>query len=1287
MADMKIAMTLTMADLASPEIQKFKANLLGMQDAIKGLADTFKMATDSSASFGKSLLGLSGGAMASVGRLNGMLQGLGDRLSAVSQAATMSTAALQRMGEASATAETSALQPIVETLRAVSAQMGAVAIMGKRLATETDYVGDSFKVAGVSMRGAADAGGSLAQTLAAVDAETANLFQSSMVMNKEALKSAFTFQKAEAAATEYDASVTRIGATLQAVAAQTQEMIAATMTMDKTMLNAAFAATGLGDKSLGAGAKIAAMGDDAAAADTKMAGMHGTMKGLLELYASFKIGEGLKKSVEQASTYQQTMMMLKMRNLPASQVGALASGAQSLSNAIPLLNRNQALEAELAAQPGLPGQSAFSKNMRAQLLPGVTRLGLVAGTFGDAASMTHRVQNIFGIIEALGGAENVARAKMILQDVRGAIVASHGKLDVRSIETALRTTNPGIRTNMNSVEFRRELALQEEMKAARGGGSGGNTRIATLMNNIFMAANKGLMAKGAVAVMETLRLLNPADVHKYGKSSYYAAINPGALAGSSMASQSPSSWVQQYLLPALTKFGEMHWKRFGYSSNSAAAFSDPTQIGRANAEAAAYLASFRMGGQQFAGGLGLLGNPNVMAAVNSQIHAQNRATGISSQQDLQLRLNTAAGAAQKLDAQLVNLGIQVGTALLPALTQLANGISFITSAISNLNSHFPIFAKIEAWAAALVALMLGIKGVEWLMGIRQGFLALKAVDLGKVMLAWAADAVMATDAGAGLVAGLGGLGAVIAGLAAPITLAVVAIGGLGYAAYRLYNDLTSSHSLGMKPGYTHWTNNGHIGLGIKTGTTWTTGTAYGPAETAGEAAYAGAHGVPVLPGSIISRMGATPSAGSLVKHATAVAHAHQKAIDHLYAIADKAAAKANAVAAKMNAAALKLHLAFMAMTNPLGAKIAGVQLKYGGMAAQMTVSGHPGAASDALSIGQSKIMGIKYQAGMQHLGMLKANLHDTITGNAALVQTGAMTKMQAAQANISAQKQAAPAMVHILQTLIAMEKASAGYAHNLASQKIVANLKAQEATLKAMGSQLGYYSAKVKNVAQNAMTGLFQNMMHGQKTWGQMFGSFFASIGKSLENILAKSISSAIANALFTKKAAHGISSVFSFLTGGSAKGSGSLIGAAGSLLGNLFGSSSRGSASAFSGAGILGSGAFSAGGGGIMSSIGGWLKGITSIASIFGFASGANSIPNDMVANIHKGEMIIPAAGASLIRSGQASIGGMPAGNHVHLTIHAMDSQSVISALHSVRHEAAQMFINTASSMNLQGG
>lgn len=346
--------------------------------------------------------------------------------------------------------------------------------------------------------------------------------------------------------------------------------------------------------------------------------------------------------------------------------------------------------------------------------------------------------------------------------------------------------------------------------------------------------------------------------------------------------------------------------------------------------------------------------------------------------------------------------------------------------------------------------------------------------------------------------------------------------------------------------------------------------------------------------------------------------------------------------------------------------------QYAKISGGFAASGHMRYAKMALTVGNLLATKSQYGTGMAQYAAMKQNLHNTITGNAALVQTGAMTKMDAAQANINAQKKAAPAMLALLQNMIALEKASAGYATNMGSHKIVAALQAQVTAVKAMGGQLGYYTAKVKNITQNAMTGLFQNMMHGQKTWGQMFASFFASIGKGLENTLAKSISAAIANALFSKKAG---------------KGGASLLGGLTQLVGSIFGGGTGASTASkgLSGAGILGAGAFSKGPS-TMSMVSGGvslIKDITSIAGLFGFASGANNIPNDMVANIHKGEMIIPAGPAAAIRAGQGSVGG----NQLHLTVHAMDSQSVISALHSVRYEAAQMFINTQSSMNLGGG
>jgi hypothetical protein len=325
----------------------------------------------------------------------------------------------------------------------------------------------------------------------------------------------------------------------------------------------------------------------------------------------------------------------------------------------------------------------------------------------------------------------------------------------------------------------------------------------------------------------------------------------------------------------------------------------------------------------------------------------------------------------------------------------------------------------------------------------------------------------------------------------------------------------------------------------------------------------------------------------------------------------------------------------------------------------MAASGHPGAASDALAIGHHKVLQYQYQGAMEHLGALKGNLHQGLTNTAALVTAGSLTKMQAAQQTIQMQKQAAPAMIQAA-------NAALKYAKALGDPKLVQALQMQKAHLQAMGKQLGYYSASVKNTMQGAFTGLFNNIMHGQKTWGQMFYSFFATIGKGIENILAKSISQSITTSLFGKKANQGI---------------GSIIGGIAHMFGGLFGGSGSSGSSLFGGAGIMGAGAFKQRGGGILSDItagGSFLKDIFSV--IGSFAVGADNIPNDMVAQIHKGEMIIPAGPAEAIRSGA---GG---GNQLHLTIHAMDSQSVLSALHSVRSEAASMFLNTAAHQNLGG-
>ena len=90
-----------------------------------------------------------------------------------------------------------------------------------------------------------------------------------------------------------------------------------------------------------------------------------------------------------------------------------------------------------------------------------------------------------------------------------------------------------------------------------------------------------------------------------------------------------------------------------------------------------------------------------------------------------------------------------------------------------------------------------------------------------------------------------------------------------------------------------------------------------------------------------------------------------------------------------------------------------------------------------------------------------------------------------------------------------------------------------------------------------------------------------------------------------------------------------------------------------------------------------GWLLAPPAAAAAFGaveafgsgiasFAVGSYSIPSDMPANVHAGEMIIPKTFADSIRSGEATLGSGGGGDNYNVTIQAVDSQSFANLVNS---------------------
>ena len=1088
-------------------------------------------------------------------------------------------------------------------------------------------------------------------------------------------------------------------------------------------------ADALAGASVTAAGAIGGIGTAAEGADAKLAGMHGTMKGLIELYGALKIEEGLKKSVSDAATYQTEKLQLQQRNLAAGQYQAVLNQANQQALLHPWLTKNDALEAQIAALSELPGNTPFMQQMRAFMAPQLQYVARRARMYGDKTSFFHRIQNAAGIVDAMGAQQNPERAAWVTKDTGAVIAASGGKDTLLSMETSFRALSKVLSVNMGQAGFRFFNAGNEEFKSAGGGGVGGNTKMATLLNALTMAAAGGKMGKGAAYILAAAGLIHQSDIHKYGHSSTSALVSQGALLNSQQLLHDPGQFIFDTLVPHFEALIMKRWKEHKpgmVNPDTAAGLSQDTAL------LGAYFSKFGVGGQSLASAMGMFSNPEIKRSILAKERQMEQVqTNAQSSKGVDA---TAAGQWKIFNSQLHNLAVNIGTTLLPALTSILRVVNKLIVGFNGFVQAFPKTTMIATLVASIGGLVLALKGLASLLGLGKSFAQMFGLmsssalgaDAKIVAGSTATTAEVAANnlrmassfaiTGKGMVAtaveivaGVGktfllGFASFAAGwelwqsiknfqiaghtlnaYAGVATMAIAqqfdamftyiengflrleawwdrlgaridtALGFKGWAAQK--NAAAQEDSATVAANSQAFTFRSHIRQSVAI-QDWnskhgsgdpTAPTGISPAE---ELHTADVAALPSVPGGELN----PPTTGGSHSHAKAkankAAEANQKAIDHLYSIADKSAAKATAAAAKMNAAAKKLHLAFMAMTNPAGAKITETNQKYSALAAQMTAAGHTGAAADALAIGHHKVLQYQYQDAVKKLHTLQGTLHMGITSNAALVTAGSMTRMEAGQADIALQKSMAPQMIKAAE-------AALQYAKALKDPALIQAMTEQVDQLKAMGKELGYYSAKVKDSFQAGLTGFFENLMHGQKTWGQMFEQLFAGIGKSIENTLAKSISQSITDSLMGKKANQGI---------------GSIIGGISHWIGGLFGGSGSSGATA------------AHGGGGLFSDItagGGFLK---DLFSMFGsFAVGADNIPNDMVAQIHKGEMVIPAGPAAAIRAGQTTVAS--GGNHVHLTIHAMDSQSVISALHNVRDEAAQMFLNTAATMNLNGG
>ncbi len=1046
----------------------------------------------------------------------------------------------------------------------------------------------------------------------------------------------------------------------------------------------------------------------------------GAFKALAVLWGAMKIDRGIKGAIHEAGKYQETQAEISVRNLPPGERRRIENEARVISRQQPYFSTREVLQAEGALLPALPGDSMYMQAMRARMLPKFLQVARVMAMFGDTSSLGNRIQNLGGVVEAMGGAENINKASWIARDLTQAIEASHGKLDVRSIETGLRNMTRGVSANMTSDAFRRYLALQEEFKAAGGGGIGGNTKAATLVNAIFSMSTGGKVIRGIADLMAQLGLIKVGDIHKYGSSTTMAWLNPGSLKNSSFAAQNPVKYALTEILPRMLAYTQQHWKRFGYKSGSQKDLTNPTEMSYAVANLTSFFTKSGLGGQSTASALAMLASPGTLAAIEAQVlqarQAATAAQAAAKQDQLWVTQVHALGNATR------SFGQTLGMIFLPALTKVVKWMTHLVNLLNDFAGSHPVVAALASIGTAFTSATLAISVFLRLMGTSLTGVLRGALGVFK----WFANAVRAVFTGLRL-ALAGWFGATIEMVASFATVLAgaflfyeagqnvkifgvtlnhyIAISlleatqqfehfftfvevGMNNMASHFWNKVEkTSKSLGLS-GLQRFADSQRLGANLRAASIqasmasgdkiyqdeiayynsvrgnkteinkindWTAKWLAGkPPEDAVAKQLAARAAAAHIPGGNMADLGAVPEKGKK----TVAELAQGWWVQDMH----RAGLEANKMYKQQEAGPLKASRA-LAAAQRKGATPAQIRQHWEQVRSQLASSGDPSLralAPQAEAMGVKMELQAKLKEAKKNLSDQQTGLHDKEKLNAALVTAGVLTKDQAQRKTLADQHAAVSGPNGLL--------ASAERVRALERQlhQSTTAIDGTIASLKALGTQLTAFQQKVSNTIEGAFSNLFSQIMKGRLTWRQMGHDFIAEILNGMNKTISQDLAQGLVKGLFQPGTGGG--NALRAVTSSSA-----LMGHVGSWFSNLFGGGTKTAALPAAAAAMAAGTSSATAGGGFWASIGGWL-------SKFGmsFASGIDNVPHDMVAQIHRGEMIVPQGAADMIRSG--AVGG----HQFNINISAMDSQSVLGAMDGVKRELAQMLGGTNQNLNL---
>lgn len=488
----------------------------------------------------------------------------------------------------------------------------------------------------------------------------------------------------------------------------------------------------------------------------------GLVKSLGQMWASMKIYQGEKASVNSAGEYERNVIRAQAMGLNDKEMTQFKRDNIDDSSQHSGVSYKEAAEARLAVMGGIASKD---RNQVNALLPGIIEASKnIQFLTGDNSHENFRdqAQNLTGFIDARQQQYDPVAAKSTMDLVTQANAATGGKINLQDFETLARRT--GSANQISDEGWRNIIALADQYKVSGGGGGGGAGGLSTVGTMIKMLTSYGV---GKTKTNQSVQQLVEAGILDT------TGTDPAKSFGAQMKFLKNAGFKDQRTLTAdpvkaFMQISDAAFKSMTSNKKQVAKYFGSEDADTKDPElrrSAMQKWATRMGYSTTASGmLSLAGDPRFQERVhheNEMIKGSKTNEGMSKD-----RIGSYQGSLDAFTASIENLKIALGTSILPLMTSFVNSVNQLVKAGADFATNVPMAAELTMIAGALAGAALGLKGLMGMMGL--------------VAKAGATFGIFGTGARAASIA-TGGLGAAAGAILNPLTVMRGTITGVSQA--------------------------------------------------------------------------------------------------------------------------------------------------------------------------------------------------------------------------------------------------------------------------------------------------------------------------------------------------------------------------------------------------------------------------------------------------------------------------------------------------------------------------